>query len=113
MRCTSPLPKSALPLLKHLMLVAGICFGTARALAEAIPTLDQFFQALDEACSWRAINDVVINTHRQAQIVANLDAPVHDPRLLGNAAERNFKRMHPERDRPTAASPKHPNGRHT
>ena len=55
MRCASPQPKSALPLLKHLMLVAGICFGTGSALAEAIPTLDQFFQALDEARSWRAI----------------------------------------------------------
>src|SRR6476659_7642598 len=94
------------------MFAAGLCEGIGIALTEAIPTLDQFFQALDEARSWRAVNDVVIDADRHVQIIAHLDAPVHDPRLLGDAAESHFKRMHPERDRPAAALPKHPKRGH-
>src|SRR5262249_15543115 len=65
------------------------CFGGVR---QTVAAFDQHFQPTREACCRCAVDDLVITTDRQAQVVPDRYLPVHDPWLLANPAYR-----HPER----------------
>src|SRR5216684_7913050 len=77
-----------------------------------MPTaLNQVFQPLGEASCRSTVDDIVIKTDRQTQIVPDGDVPVHDPWLLTNATHR-----HPEgmgigwKNAPASPFPKHAHG---
>src|SRR2546423_13811782 len=77
-------------------------------VVETIAALNQFFQPLGEAYCRSAIDRLVIKADRQAQIFADGDVPVNDPRLLTNAAHRHPEGMGGERNSPSSPFPKHP-----
>src|SRR5438034_3209780 len=64
-----------------------------RGLVETIAALDQFFQPRDEACCRSAIDDIVIQTDSQTQVLADGDLPIHDAWLLGDAAQGEEEAM--------------------
>src|SRR5215471_9858283 len=73
------------------LLYCGFRSGQLRldcGVVQAIAALNQFFQPLGETCCRGAIDDILIKTDRQTQIVSHNDLPVHDPWLLANAATR-------------------------
>src|SRR5712692_84927 len=79
-----------------------------RGVVETIAALNQFFQPLGETCRRCAIDDLVIKTERQAQIVPDGDVPVNDPRLLANATHRHHEWCRGGwRDTPARTVPKH------
>src|SRR2546428_2614010 len=79
-----------------------------RGVAQTIATLNQFFQPLGEACCRSAVNNIVIKTERQAQIVPDGDGPVHHTWFLRNAAHRHHERCRGGyRDAPARTVPKH------
>src|SRR5438270_11362994 len=78
-----------------------------RGVEKTIAALNQFFQSLGEACCRRAIDDTVIKTDRQTQIVPHRDVPFNDPRLLANTAHRHPESMVGVRNSPSSPLPKH------
>src|SRR5438105_6700529 len=79
-----------------------------RGVAQTIAAFDQFFQPLGETCCRSPVDRLVIKADRQTQIVPDGDVPVHDPRLLTNAAHRHPEGMGRERNSPSSPFPKHP-----
>jgi len=67
-----------------------------------------FLEPLGEPCCRRAVNDVVIEADRHAEVFTDLYAPVNDARFLGNAAERNAQCSGGKGDPPPAPFPEHP-----
>ena len=55
--------------------------------------LNQFFQPCDEACGWRAVDNIVIQTDGQTQVLADGDVPINHSWLLGDAAEGEEEAM--------------------
>src|SRR2546429_669101 len=78
-----------------------------RGVEKTIAALDQVFQPLGEARRRSAIDDIVIKTDRQAQILPQSDVPIDENRLLTNAAHRHHKCWEGWRDAPTCPFPKH------
>src|ERR1700693_4538476 len=62
-----------------------------RGVIEIIAALNQVFEPLGEACRRSAIDNIVIKTNRQAQIVPDSYVPINDTRLLADAAQRNHE----------------------
>src|SRR5512142_208775 len=81
-----------------------------RGVEKTIAAFDQFFEPRSEASRRSTIDDIVIKTDRQAQIVPQSDVPINEYRLLTNAAHRNHQCWHGLRDAPTGALPKHAHG---
>ena len=68
---------------------SGALLRRDHEVGQTIAALDQVFQLLGEACCRCAIDDIVIKTDRQTQIVPQSDVPIHDNRLLANTAHRH------------------------
>src|SRR6266487_6342731 len=49
--------------------------------------LNQFLEPRDEACGWRPIDNIMIETDGQTQVLADSDLPVHDAWFRCDAAE--------------------------
>src|SRR6266700_3724038 len=79
-----------------------------RGVEKTIAALNQFFQPLGETCRRSAVDDIVIKTDRQTQIVPDGDGPVHNTWFLRNAAHRHHECCRRGyRDAPARAVPKH------
>ena len=50
-------------------------------------SLNQVFQPCDEACGWSPIDDIMIQTDRQTQVLPDGDVPIHDAWLLADATK--------------------------
>src|SRR6266702_773519 len=94
----------------------GDLFGPAAldqfALAEAIATFDQLSQSRTEASCRGTVDQTMIEAQRHAQVFADGDLPIDDPRFLNDAAQGNIKGMVVDRDTPAATFAKHPDCRY-
>src|SRR5947209_14720589 len=79
-------------------------------IEQAEAAFNQVFQPLGEACCWSAVNNVMIQADRQAEIFSDGDVSIHDARLLNNAPQGELKRLACCRDRPAYTWPKHADG---
>lgn len=74
-----------------------------------LPTFEQPFESLDESGRRCAVNDVVIEVYRQAQALADFDAPRDGNRFRADAAKGDAERVRGVSNSPAAACAEHPN----
>src|SRR2546423_3629201 len=82
-------------------------------VVETVAALNQVFQPLDEPSGWRAVDNIMIEAQRYAEIFPDGYLSVRDAWFFTDAAKGDIECMVVDRDAPTGPFPKHPHCRYT
>ncbi len=90
----------------------SLCFACARLVKQPETALDQLLEPRDEACGWGPIDEIMIETDGQMQVLPGGNVPVHDAWFLADAAQGEEEAMRCwGGDAPAKPFAEHPHGR--